>query len=108
MRDRFQQQIALLNKACGDLCVRPDDRAVHDALLSALAEMAVAPYSDESPLVRGLANMVGQHASNIQHHIEQKCGALDSDKLARAASEICTHIGELKHALELSSVSSTS
>lgn len=102
MRDKFQAQIALLDNACRELHLRPDDRGVHDAVLSVLAEMAMAPYSDASLLVRGLANMVRQHASNLEYHVHQKCGAPDDGKLARAASEVCIHINDLKQALALS------
>lgn len=99
MRDKFQQQIALLDKACRELHQRPDDHAVHDAVLSALAAMGASPHNDDSPLVRGLANMVVRHASILEDRLNSSTAA-DHRHIARAAAEVCKHIADLKDALE--------
>ena len=99
MRDKFQQQIALLEKACRELHQRPDDHAAHDAVLSALAATAAAPHNDDSPFVRGLANMVMRYASILEDRLKSPT-VQDHQVVARAAAEVCKHIADLKGALE--------
>ena len=99
MRDKFQQQISLLEQACRELHERPDDHALHDAVLSALAAMGASPHNDDAPLVRGLANMVVRHASILEDHLKSSAAA-DHRQIARAAAEGCKHIADLKDALE--------